>query len=89
METVEILIKIPKKQYDWLMAIGDCSLNHNERAIKHGTLLPKGHGRLCDMDAALECLQETADCKTKQYAIGMLDWAMSKRTIIGADKDGD
>ena len=51
METVEVVIRIPKKKYDVLMETGDCSLNHNERAIKHGTVLPKGHGRLGDLDA--------------------------------------
>lgn len=51
METVEVVIRIPKKKFDVLMETGDCSLNHNERAIKHGTVLPKGHGRLIDADA--------------------------------------
>lgn len=43
METVEVVIKVPKKKYDVLMETGDCSLNHDERAIKHGTIRQNGY----------------------------------------------
>ena len=93
---MQIVIDIDEDLYDTIKNLeifittqrsGKRIINGSIKAIKNGIRLPKGHGRLCDMDAALECLQETADCEIKQYAIGMLDWAMSKRTIIEADKE--
>lgn len=51
METVEVVIRIPKEKYYVIMETGNCGLSHNERAIKHGTVLPKGHGDLKDYDA--------------------------------------
>ena len=84
-ETVEVLIRLPEKTYRKILSneydYGDMNV-----IIQAGTPLPKGHGRLADMDEALKCLEETADCKEKQYAIGMLEWAMGKRTLIDADR---
>ena len=54
--------------------------------VKKGTPLPKGHGRLADLDAALKCVEETADCDEKYYAMCLFDWAMSKRVVLEADK---
>ena len=89
---MKIVIDIDEDEYKarqrWV-ANPRALINAVDKAIANGIPLPKGHGRLCDMDAALECLQETADCKIKQYAVGMLDWAMSKRTIIKADEEDD
>ena len=56
-------------------------------AIKNGTVLPKGHGRLTDMDEAIKCLEEVTDSKEKQYALCLIDWACSKRVMIEADKE--
>lgn len=81
-DTVEVLVRIPKKKYDMLMEIGDCSLNHNERAIKHGTVLPKENGfiAICKSEKPIsedvkKSLKETVfigdeDC---DYCFGMTD----------------
>ena len=94
METVEVVIKIQKDLYETLKAniVGTLPKDSQLASIftaliSLGTVLPKGHGRLADMDEAMRCLEETADCKVKQYAIGMLEWAMAKRTIIVADEE--
>lgn len=44
------------------------------------------HGRLCDADAVRECLEEGDDCKDKEWALMLLDWAVSKRTVIEAEE---
>ena len=80
METVEVVVRIPKKKYDVLMETGDCSLNHNERAIKHGTVLPKGHGDLKDVDEI-----ERIWMKGNHVRSALL----FAPTVIEADKDGD
>ena len=81
METVEVVIILPKEVYEKIQQIDRIILGRRNgktitfalwNGVKNGAVLPKGHGRLYDMDAVLECLQETADCEIKQYAIGML-----------------
>lgn len=54
--------------------------------IHNGTPLPKGHGRIADMDAAIKCIE---DCEGEDaiWAISLIEWACSKRTIIEADKE--
>lgn len=56
---------------------------HN--ALANGTPLPKGHGRIADMDAAIKCIE---DCEGEDaiWAISLIDWACGKRTLIEADK---
>ena len=54
------------------------------KAIRKGTPLRKGHGRISDMDAAIECIK---DCEGEDaiWAISLIEWACGKRTIIDAD----
>ena len=55
METVEIVIRIPKDIYERLDNPFDEMWNHYlvscGYAIRNGTILPKGHGRLIDAKA--------------------------------------
>lgn len=56
METVEVVIRIPKTKLDRINKIangiwGTSNLNAQEIAILNGTVLPKGHGDLKDYDA--------------------------------------
>ena len=59
------------------------------KSIGNGTLLPKGHGRLADLDAALKCVDDDSlePCDAKWQAIRLFDWAMSKRVVLEADKE--
>lgn len=55
METVEVLIKLPKELYQMIkedtLLPKNCAINE---AIQNGTVLPKGHGRLIDADKLRE-----------------------------------
>lgn len=87
---MKIVIKIPNNVYKALtqteMRSSKTLLGILVNAIKNGTPLPKGHGRLCDLDAALECIEEGEESKEKFYAKCLFDWACSKRVVIEADK---
>lgn len=90
---VEIVIKIPKKVYDQFghefseenlisKGVNEAILD----AFIKGTVLPEGHGRIADMDEAIKCIKE---CKGEDatWAIALIEWACSKRTLIEADKE--
>lgn len=51
--------------------------------------VPVPHGRLADCDAVEECLKEVTDGETKDYAMMLLDWAVSKRTVIEREEKED
>lgn len=55
-------------------------------AIVNGKPLPKGHGRIADMDEAIKCIEEVTG-EDAIWAIGLIEWACSKRTIIEAEKE--
>lgn len=57
-------------------------------AVLNGTLLPKGHGRIADMDAAIKCIEEV-EGDDAIWAISLIEWACGKRTIIEADKGSE
>lgn len=53
---MQIVIDIPEPVIKFINKIGICRAEHVrrlEKAIKNGTPLPKGHGRLIDGDKAL------------------------------------
>ena len=55
------------------------------QGIKNGVLLPKGHGRIADIDAAIECIKEVKG-EDAAWAIALIEWGCDKCTIIEADK---
>ena len=59
-----------------------------KEAFKNAILLPKGHGRIADMDEAIKCI-EKAEGEDAIWAISLIDWACSKRTLIEADKESE
>lgn len=88
----QVVIDIPENIYDTIIDNKMMSLEQMavlEKQIYCSTPLPKGHGRLCDLDAALKCMEEVADDKSniKECAMGFFDWACSKRVVLGADKE--
>lgn len=92
----QIVIDIDDKTYEAFMEVISVNPGRSNYkgiigkclyAIKHGVVLPKGHGRLADMDEAIKCIEEVADSKEKQYALYLVDWACSKRVLIEADKN--
>lgn len=51
METIEVVIKVPKHDYDYILGQGDTrGTPHLAEAIRNGTVLPKGHGELIDKE---------------------------------------
>ena len=88
---MQIVIDIDEEDYKRIQDTSDVFNSLTSRAysaIRNGTPLPKGHGRLTDMDEAIKCLEEVTDSKEKQYALYLIDWACSKRVLIEADKEG-
>lgn len=51
------------------------------KAIRKGAVLPKKHGRIADMDEAIKCIEEVTG-NDATYAISLIEWACSKRTIL-------
>ena len=60
---MEIVIEIPDTEYEAIKDYYDkndmCYLTHHERVIAKGTPLPKGHGRIADIDKVLEEMRAT------------------------------
>lgn len=62
METVEVVIRIPKRTYDrvskrGIIAYGDDAY-YIGHAIANGTVLPKGHGKLNDSNILWNAFQD-------------------------------
>ena len=88
MEQIELAIKIPKFVYDMICKADEVIYADNEivaNAIKNGTILPKEHGALKDIDAIIS-----------EHAMTKYDWSdcvdiedlRNFPTIIEADKEG-
>ena len=87
----QIVIDIPDKTYKAFMELISINLGRSNKgiiekclnAIKHGKVLPKGHGRIGDLDA-LRC--ENTDFDTYNDYCTMFDEIEAAETIIEADK---
>lgn len=85
---MKVVIDIDENLYTRLYDNGDFDAVDMLNAcavIRKGTPLPKGHGRIADMDAAIKCIEEV-EGEDAIWAINLIEWACSKRTIIEADK---
>ena len=85
MEEIKVVINITKHEWEYLNKLvenGD-QLGHYERLLVNGTPLPKGHGRIGDLDA-LRC--ENTDFDTYNDYCTMFDEIEAAETIIEADK---
>lgn len=83
MADIELVIKIPEEDYKKIIEYGECDYLRIINAIENGTLFPKGHGRIGDLDA-LRC--ENADFDTYNDYCTMFDEIDAAETIIEADK---
>lgn len=85
MADIELVIKIPKEEYKNICLMSKDGIGMALYDwIANGTPLPKGHGRIADMDAAIKCIEEV-EGEDAIWAISLIEWACSKRTIIEAD----
>ncbi len=99
MADIELVIKIPEEEYRLIkksdktvfadVASKECMLH----AIKNGTPLPKGHGRLIDADAEIKKIQDISDRVKNRNAscLDVYDGEIAAMrlasTIIEADKE--
>lgn len=91
MAVTELVIKIPEEEYRWIMksdktvfadvASKECMLY----AIKVGTPLPKGHGRLIDADELKRIIQGNDVLYMTGFDVRICD-INATPTIIEADK---
>ena len=89
MADIELVIKIPKDEYRWIIksnetvfadvASKECMMH----AIKNGTPLPKGHGKLIDADA----LYADLTFPTQQFAKAFHEILDDAQPIIPADEE--
>jgi hypothetical protein len=90
METVEIIIKIPRSELEYAKkGYTKAKADVVYRAIENGTILPENHGRLIDADELLSKERPNGisdDVWEESHIYKMLTNAP---TIIEADKDGD
>lgn len=85
MPDIELVIKIPEKIYKYVQQMGSINMLDTQQvanAIFDGTPLPKGHGRIGDLDA-LRC--ENTDFDTYNDYCTMFDEIDAAETIIEAD----
>ena len=93
METVEVVIKIPKQDFDFIIdefAEGNMPDKKDLKetiyyAIANGTVLPKGHGRLIDSEymKKIDSIQR-GDFNSIE---SIRNWIDIQPTIIEADKE--
>lgn len=85
---MQIVIDIPEEDYNFVkrqVKEGVAITNPWKMFIANGTPLPKGHGRIADMDEAIKCIKDV-EGDDAIWAIALIEWACSKRTIIKADR---
>lgn len=85
METVEVLVRIPKKEFEELQGNYVWWGKHGEY-IKKGTVLPKGHGDLKDMNDL--CYKSRYGCKGHCEYLHICN-SYGAPTIIEADKESE
>lgn len=88
---MQTIIDITDDIYAELTKTGENEINLGillalREAVRQGTTLPKGHGRIADMDEAIKCIKDV-EGEDAVWAIGLIEWACGKRTIVKADKE--
>ena len=91
MTDIELVIKIPEEKYNEYKRIGD-SRDILFEAIRNGTPLPKGHGRLVDYGYVVDAIDDWVNAEEYRYT-NATDY-LRKRvantpTIIEADKESE
>lgn len=78
---MKVIIDIDDNVYEWVKNTGTFGIYrfNTAKAIKNGTPLPKGHGRLIDADAL-----NRKDVNCANVPMNFIDTAL---TIVKADKE--
>lgn len=80
---MKVIIDIPEKQYKYLAKIADVGeepLGYFERVIMCGVPLPKGHGKIIDVNEAINYIDD--------YALGFFGFD-DVPAIIEADTESE
>lgn len=90
MAEIELVIKIPEDIYQYVMNTG--TYGHyrfnSAKAIRNGTPLPKGHGRLIDADALKMGTRVCGDRYLSKTSLFVANKVIEQAdTIIEADKE--
>ena len=86
MANIEIVIKMDEKDYERINTIVDMGLGTNvDEAIKNGTPLPKGHGRLIDADRIVRTAEKGGFGDNRDIDF-VLSYIPKCKTIIEADE---
>ena len=94
MADIELVVKIPEDYYKVIKEIPVEQSTADMLIIRFGTPLPKGHGRLGDLDAVMDDINRSIEAMTNigimvdgEYLWGKLNDAIyNAPTIIEADK---
>ena len=87
---MQIVIEIPDEKVNkYGNDVLEMSLTFVDRKVTQADgytfyQLPKGHGRIADMDAAINCIEDV-EGEDAIWAISLIEWACSKRTLIEAE----
>ena len=85
MADIELVIKIPNEMYQKVLDGTYCGTLYEE--LKHGVLIPKGHGRLIDADAV--SLDDIGFFSISDHQKMVHKLTTSCQTIIEADKEDE
>lgn len=93
---MELIIEIPDAMYEDIKSGKDGYSNYVHTAIRNGTPIPKGHGKIIDADAFLEenkdytgwILCSDAWGGENAYKDTLEDLINEAPTIIGAESEG-
>lgn len=84
---MQIMIEIPKGAYEEIVN-AKFPVQDAYRLvawIKGGTPLPKGHGRIADIDEMMTCIKDV-EGEDASWALALIEWVGKKRAIIEADR---
>ena len=86
-DTVEVLVRIPKRDFEELQGNYVWWGRHGEY-IKKGTVIPKGHGDLKDVQDIINRINLNYNNHQSIDAYSLKDMIDTIPTIIKADEDG-
>lgn len=91
MASVELVIKIPEEDYLALSELSEKEkvneLSYYERIIANGTSLPKGHGKLIDINALDKDFSKWCTCKCDCSCL--ICPVYNQKAIIEADTESE
>jgi hypothetical protein len=96
---MQIVIEIPEETYEYILNGSETSIDESNvvTAVRNGMPLPKGHGRLKDIDeidwygctTEYDCQYKNRDCKDCDRAECSKTQVDSIPVLISADKTGN